>query len=105
MGRRLALGLGEPMFAPIQWPSGQRRWPARRGEALASNREVADRADVVVLCHKPAQLEQVAADIAGNTKAVLSILGGAPWTIWRRRCPRGPSPRAMPNVAAEPAAG
>ena len=38
-----------------------RRWPREvGGEAVASNRELAERADVVVLAHKPAQLDAVA---------------------------------------------
>ena len=33
------------------------------GEAVASNRELAERADLVVLAHKPAQLATVAAEM------------------------------------------
>ena len=46
------------------------------GEAFDSNVEVAERADLVVLCHKPAQFETVAREIAGQAKAVASVLGG-----------------------------
>ena len=44
------------------------------GEAL-SNVEVAERADLVVLCHKPAELEAVASELRGRVKAVASVLG------------------------------
>ena len=102
MGRALALGLGEPIVCAD--PVAERAAALAGetgGEALASNREVAERADVVVLCHKPAQLEQVAADIAGNAKAVLSILGGRSLADLEAALPETPVSRAMPNVAVE----
>ena len=102
MGRALALGLREPIVCAD--PVAERAAALAGetgGEALASNREVADRADVVVLCHKPAQLEQVAADIAGNAKAVLSILGGRSLADLEAALPETPVSRAIPNVAVE----
>ena len=44
------------------------------GEALDSNVAVADGADLLVLCHKPPQLEAVAEGIDGHAKAIASIL-------------------------------
>jgi pyrroline-5-carboxylate reductase len=71
------------------------------GETLASNAEVAERADAVVLCHKPAQLHEVAAETGGAAKAVVSILGGVPLAEVERAYPDTPVYRFMPNVAAE----
>jgi pyrroline-5-carboxylate reductase len=48
------------------------------GEAPASNRELAERADLVILAHKPAQLEEVAGEIAGTAKAIVSLLARTP---------------------------
>ena len=78
MARALALGWGRPRAVHRRrWPSARRRWPTEvGGEALASDAEVAQRADVVVLCHKPPQLATVAAEVAPHAKAVVSILGG-----------------------------
>ena len=47
------------------------------GEAVASNAELAERSDVVVLAVKPAMLEQVAAEL-GGARAVISLLGATP---------------------------
>ena len=44
------------------------------GEAVATNAELAERADAIVLCHKPGQLGAVAAQVGGNAQAVVSIL-------------------------------
>ena len=47
------------------------------GEALDSNAELAERADVVVLAVKPARLEEVAAELDG-ARTVVSLLGATP---------------------------
>ena len=44
------------------------------GEAVASNGELAERADVVVLAVKPAKLDDAAAEL-GGAKVVVSLLG------------------------------
>jgi pyrroline-5-carboxylate reductase len=77
MARALARGWGDPVLCS-DGGSGRARALAQElgGEALDSNLEVAERADLVVLCHKPAQLEQVAKEIREATKAVASVLGG-----------------------------
>ena len=60
MARALARGWGDPVLVS-DGGSGRARELARElgGEAFDSNAEVADRADLVVLCHKPAQLGDV----------------------------------------------
>jgi pyrroline-5-carboxylate reductase len=68
---------------------------------VAGNRELAERADLVVLCHKPGQLEEVAAEIAGSATPVLSILGGRALADLEAALPEVPVARAMPNVAVE----
>jgi pyrroline-5-carboxylate reductase len=77
MARALARGWGEPVLVS---DSGSGRAKALAdelgGEALGSNVEVADRADLVVLCHKPAQFPAVADELAGHAKAVASVLSG-----------------------------
>ena len=62
MARALARGWGDPVLATDAGSGrrgGARRGARRRGGR--SNAELAERADVVVLCHKPAQLDEVAA--------------------------------------------
>jgi pyrroline-5-carboxylate reductase len=69
--------------------------------ALNSNVEVARSADVVVLCHKPTQLGEVAEEVAGEAKAVVSILGGTPLAAVEEAYPDTPVFRFMPNIPAE----
>ena len=75
MARALARGWGEPVLC-TDAGSGRAAALAEElgGEALASNRELAERADVVILAHKPAQLAEVAWEAAGGAKAVVSLL-------------------------------
>lgn len=70
------------------------------GEALGSNVEVADRADLVVLCHKPAQFEKVAAELKGHATAVASVVGGVSSEALRQAY-GVPVFRFMPNTPVE----
>jgi pyrroline-5-carboxylate reductase len=71
------------------------------GEALANNAEVARRADLVVLCHKPAQLREVAAQAAPHARAVASILALTPLSALREAYPQTPMYRFMPSLPVE----
>jgi pyrroline-5-carboxylate reductase len=71
------------------------------GGRAASNREVAEEADLVVLCHKPYQFQQIAREISGSVKAVASVLG-ATSTVTLQDAYRGvPVFRLMPNTPVE----
>ena len=71
MARALARGWGEPVLCTDSGSgSAQALADELGGERVASNRELAERADLVVLCHKPYQLEAVAKEIAGAAKVV-----------------------------------
>ena len=71
------------------------------GEALDSNAEVAQRADIVVLCHKPAQLHDVAAEVAPDAKAVASILAATPLASLAEAYPDRPVYRFIPSLPVE----
>lgn len=102
MASALARGLGEPVLvADRLHDRAERLADELGGEAVASNAEVAERADAIVLCHKPAQLDAVAADLRGRAKAVVSILGGVAIASVEAAYPDVPVYRVMPNVAAE----
>jgi pyrroline-5-carboxylate reductase len=102
MGSALARGWGEPVLvADADHPRAQALAAELGGEAPGSNAYVADAADAVVLCHKPGQLNQVAAEIRGRAKAVISILGGTPIADVEAAYPGLPVYRFMPNIAAE----
>jgi pyrroline-5-carboxylate reductase len=71
------------------------------GEAVASNRELAQRAELVVLCHKPGQLEEVAVEVAPHARAVASILGGTPLSALHAAYPGVPVIRLIPSTPVE----
>jgi len=71
------------------------------GEAVASNAEVARRADLVVLCHKPAQLESVALEVAPHASAVASILAATPLRDLKEAYPGRPVYRVLPSTPVE----
>ncbi len=70
------------------------------GESVASNGELAERADVIVLAVKPAKLEEAAAEL-GAAKVVISLLGATSLETIRTAFPRAAVVRVMPNVAVE----
>lgn len=100
MARALARGWREAVLC-TDAGSGRARELAAEvgGEALASNAELAERADLVVLAHKPAQLEEVAREIA--PKAVVSVLARTPLEALRAAYPGIPVARIEPNTPAE----
>jgi len=101
MARALARGWGEPVLVSDSG-SGRARKLADElgGEGLDSNVEVADRADLIVLCHKPAQFEKVAEQLRGHAKAVASVVGGV-GTAALRDAYGVPVFRFMPNTPVE----
>jgi pyrroline-5-carboxylate reductase len=102
MARALARGWGEPVLCS-DGGSGRARALAEElgGEALDSNAGVAERADLIVLCHKPSQLGSVAAEIDGRAKAVASVLGATPISALQGAYPGVPIFRLMPNTPVE----
>jgi pyrroline-5-carboxylate reductase len=71
------------------------------GQALATNAEVAQQADLVLLCHKPPGLAAVAAEVAPHAKAVASILGGVPLAELKAAYPDRPVYRLLPSTPVE----
>jgi pyrroline-5-carboxylate reductase len=102
MARALAIGWGDPVLCTDSG-SGRARALAGElgGEAVASNRELAERADLVILAHKPAQLAEVAWEAAGAAKAVVSVLAGTSQADVRSVYPGVPVFRVEPNTAAQ----
>jgi pyrroline-5-carboxylate reductase len=76
MARALARGWGRPVLVSDSGSGSARALVEELGGERLSNLEVAQRADLVILAHKPYQLREVAEEIAEHTKVVVSVLGG-----------------------------
>ena len=102
MARALARGWGRPVlcFDPV---AERARALAEEtgGEALASNAEVARRSELVVLCHKPAQLHSVAEELAPHARAIASILAATPLAALKDAYPGRPVYRFIPSLPVE----
>jgi pyrroline-5-carboxylate reductase len=102
MAAALARGWGEPVLCT---DSGSGRAAALAeelgGEAAASNSEVASNCDVIILAHKPAQLEAVAREAAPAARAVVSLLARTTLEDLRAAYPDTPVVRVQPNTPAE----
>jgi pyrroline-5-carboxylate reductase len=102
MARALARGWGRPVLCSDPLPERANALAAQvGGEALRSNAEVAQRADLIVLCHKPAQLMDVAREIVPHAKAVASILAATPLRALREAYPELPVYRFIPSLPVE----
>src|SRR3954451_17578972 len=74
MAGALARGWGDPPLATDSGPRRARAFVDELGGEVVSNQECAERADVLVLAHKPYQLEAVAETLDARG-IVVSILG------------------------------
>ncbi len=102
MAGALARGWAEPaVVADVDGDRAAALAESVGGSVAGSNAELAEQVDVVILCHKPAQLEEVAAEIRDHADAIVSILGGVPVAAVEAAYPDKPVYRFMPNQAAE----
>jgi pyrroline-5-carboxylate reductase len=108
MASALARGWGDPVLCTdVLHERAEALVAELGGEAVADNRELVGKADVVFLCHKPDQLGPVAADLRetiaalDRRMAVVSILGGVPLAALREAYPNARVVRLMPNIAVE----
>jgi pyrroline-5-carboxylate reductase len=75
--RALGRGWGKPVLCTDAGSGRAHLLVAEVGGAVPdSNEALAEQADFVVLCHKPAQLAEVAEQIDGRARAVVSALAG-----------------------------
>ncbi len=102
MARAMARGWGRPVLCADPVPGrAQALVDEVGGEAVAGNAEVAQRAELVVLCHKPAQLAAVAAEVAPQVKSVASILAATPLAALKEAYPGKPVYRFIPSLPVE----
>jgi len=101
MASALARGLGEPaVVADVDRARAEALAGEIGGEVADSNAAAAAQ-DVVILCHKPAQLADVAREIRDEAAVVVSILGGVPVAAVEEAYPDRPVYRFMPSIPVE----
>lgn len=100
MATALARGWGEPVLC-TDAGSGRARALADElgGEAVADNAELARRADLVLLAHKPGQLAEVAAEVSPHARKVVSVLARTSLDDLRSAYPDARVARIEPNTA------
>jgi pyrroline-5-carboxylate reductase len=102
MASALARGWGRPLLCADPLADRARALAAETGgEALATNALLAQRADLVVLCHKPTQLLDVAHEIEPHARAVASILAATPIAALKEAYPDRPVYRFIPSLPVE----
>src|SRR5919108_686200 len=103
MASALARGIGEPVLVhDVDEAKARALAEELGGEAVGSNAELAERADVVVLCHKPKQLEEVAAEVGpAGASVVVSILAATGTDKIAAAYPGASIYRFIPNIPAE----
>jgi pyrroline-5-carboxylate reductase len=101
MASALARGIGEPVLVhDVDEAKARALAEELGGEAVGSNAELAERADALVLCHKPKQLEEVAAEI-GSARVVISILAATSTDQVSAAYPGASIYRLIPNMNTE----
>ncbi len=102
MARALAVGWDRPVTcSALELEQAEALAALVGGSAATTNSAVAEQSDIVVLCHKPAQLADVAAEIAESGPIVVSILAGVTVGQLREAYPKSKVFRIMPNLAVE----
>ena len=106
MARALARGWDDPILCTDALPERAEALVGEvGGEVVATNAQLAERVDAIVLCHKPAGLGTVAEEVAGRARGVVSILGGVALDEVKRAYPGVPVARILPSTPVEVARG
>jgi pyrroline-5-carboxylate reductase len=93
-------GEGDPMLFSDAGSGRAQALADELGGEVASNQEIAERADLVVVAVKPAKLEEVAPQL-GAAREVVSILAAVPVARLNEAFPQARVMRVMPNVGVE----
>jgi pyrroline-5-carboxylate reductase len=101
IARALAHGWGDPVLVSDSGSGRAKELADELGGEALDSRSVAERSDLVVLCHKPAQLRAVANEIQDVVKAVASVLGGTTIAELQDAYPGKPVFLMMPNTPVE----
>lgn len=105
MARAMARGWGDPVLCSDSGSGRAQTLAAELGGRAAPSAEVAAESDLVILCHKPYQLNQVAHEIRDTVTTVVSVLGGVPSATLRSVYPGAQVFRVIPNTPVEVRSG
>jgi pyrroline-5-carboxylate reductase len=102
IARALVRGWGEPVLLTDSGSGRAAELAAEvGGERVGSNAELAQQADLVVLAHKPYQLDEVAEQAGRSAKGIVSTLAGTTTAQVAAAWPGVPVVRVIPNTASE----
>src|SRR5687768_1251122 len=102
MASALARGIGEPVLVhDLDESKAQALVDDLGGEVVATNAELGQRADALMLCHKPGQLEDVAAEVGDAPGVVISILAAVSTDRIAAAYPGASIYRFIPNIPTE----
>ncbi len=102
MASALAHGIGEPVLVhDVDAAKAEALVSELGGEVVGSNGELAQRADALVLCHKPKQLEDVAAEVGDAPAVIVSILAAVPTERLAAAYPGASIYRFIPSMPTE----
>jgi pyrroline-5-carboxylate reductase len=103
MASALARGIGGPVLVhDVDEAKARALAEELGGEAVGSNAELAERADVLMLCHKPKQLQEVAEQVGPErVRVVVSILAATSTAQIGAAYPGASIYRFIPNMPTE----
>jgi pyrroline-5-carboxylate reductase len=102
MASALARGIGEPVLVhDLDEAKARALVDDLGGEVVATNAELAERADALMLCHKPKQLEDVAAEVGDPPNVVISILAAVSTESLAAAYPGASIYRFIPSMPTE----
>src|SRR5687768_377194 len=102
MASALARGIGEPVLVhDLDESKAEALVADLGGEVVGSNAELAQRADALMLCHKPKQLDDVAAEVGDSPKTVISILAAVSTDQLAAAYPGASIYRFIPSMPTE----
>jgi pyrroline-5-carboxylate reductase len=102
MASALARGIGEPVLVhDVDEAKAEALVADLGGEVIATNAELSRRADALMLCHKPKQLEEVASEVGGRARVVVSILAATSTESLAAAYPGASVYRFIPNMPTE----
>lgn len=105
MARAIAVGLREHAMFSDSGSGRAAKLASDTGGEAADVESVASAADLLFLCHKPAQLEEVSRKIEGFNGTLASVLAATPLAALREAYPAATVVRLMPNTPVEHGAG